>query len=208
MNIPKTYFQNTSAARYKEYLKLLPKVESENTQLFVMLALTFGALIFFGIFAINPTITTIVQLRKELEENKQVDGQLRTKIANLSALHQQYSDMEPELFYVYDALPQDPKAPLLSAQIAALGQKNGIKLTSYRVAQVQIANSTTKKPMQKDASFIFLLQATGTYEAMMAFTKDLGSMNRIVTLESLSIAKNAKSNTLTLTLRGRQYFKP
>lgn len=196
-----------SADKYREYLKLLPTVETENTQLFITLALTFGALIFFGVFAINPTITTIVQLQKELDENKQVESQLRTKISNLSSLHQQYTQIEPELFYIFDAIPKDPQAPLLSAQIASVMQKNAISLIAYRVAQVELTDGTNKK-LQKNASFIFTLQATGTYDKMLQFTKELGTMNRIVTIESMSIARDEKNDNLVLTLRGRQYYKP
>lgn len=205
MKLPRTYFENLSAAKYREYLKLLPNIEQENTRLFVTLALTFGALSFFGIFAINPTLTTITQLQKELEENIKVEKQLQTKIDNLSALHQQYSQIEPDLVYVYNALPKDPQAPLLSAQIAALIEKNRLSLLSYRVAQVQLV-TTTKKP-HSNASYIFLLQATGNYDKMIDFSEDLAKLSRIVTIESMSMARDSKTNDLVLTLRARQYYK-
>lgn len=206
MKLPQTYFQNLSAAKYREYLKLLPGIEHENTRLFITLALTFGALIFFGIFAINPTISTIAELRKELDDNLQVESQLQTKIENLSALHQQYVQLESDLHYVTAAIPQSAEAPLLSAQIAALIQKYGLSLVSYRVAEVQLAN--TAQNTTKTTSFIFNLQAEGSYDKMMGFANALANMNRIVTIESMSISRDQKTNDLVLSLRGRQYFKP
>lgn len=205
MRLPKSYFENLSAAKYREYLKLLPSIEKENTRVFVTLALTFGALIFFGIFAINPTLTTIAELQKELEDNIAVEQQLRTKIENLSALQQQYIEIERDLPYLYNAVPKTAQAPLLSAQVSSLADKNNLTMTSYRVAEVQLVSTNIQTA--KNPSFIFTIQAEGTYEDMITFSTALSQLERIVTVESMSIGRDSKTNNLLLTLRGRQYFK-
>lgn len=205
MRLPKSYFENLSAAKYREYLKLLPSIEKENTRIFVTLALTFGALIFFGIFAINPTLTTIAELQKELEDNIAVEQQLRTKLENLSSLQSQFTQIEPDLKYLYSAVPKTAEAPLLSAQISALAQKQRLNVTSYRVAEVQLLSQNVTSA--KTTSFIFTIQAEGTYEDMIAFSSSLAQLDRIVTVESMSIGRDTKTNNLLLTLRGRQYFK-
>lgn len=206
MKLPKPTNEQLTPARYREYLKLLPPQEKENITLFIYLALTFGAFAFFGLFAINPTITTILKLQKELEENKQVSKQLQTKTQNMSNLHQQFSEIEPDLRYVYDAIPKTAEAPLLSAQIAALLKKHNLSIESYRVAQVQIMND--KKAASKQVSYIFTLQATGNYEQMLTFSNELAKLSRIVTIESMSIGRDVRENNLVLTIRGRQYFLP
>lgn len=170
-----------------------------------MLALTFGALSFFGVFAINPTLSTIFELQKELKENEDVAQQLETKINNLSLLQSQFNIIEPELKYVYEAIPKSANVPLLSAQIKAIANANRITITSYRVAEVQLASS---QKSSKTLSYIFNLQAEGNYRDMINFSTAVSRLNRIVTIESMSIGKNTKSNELVLTLRGRQYFKP
>lgn len=205
MRLPKSYFENLSAAKYREYLKLLPSIEKENTRIFVTLALTFGALIFFGIFAINPTLTTIAELQKELEDNIAVEQQLRTKLENLSSLQSQFTQIEPDLSYLYSAVPKTAEAPLLSAQIAALAQKQNLNVTAYRVAEVQLVSQNLAPT--KTTSFIFTIQAEGTYENMITFSSSLAQLERVVTVESMSIGRDTKTNNLLLTLRGRQYFK-
>lgn len=206
MKLPKSYFENLSAAKYREYLKLLPSMEKENVGLFVTLALTFGALTFFGIFAINPTITTIFELQKELEENQSVEQQLSTKISNLSQLQQQYSALGSDLPLVLDAIPVSANAPLLSAQIAALAKQDRVTITTYRVAEVQLASTRPQKG--NTLSYVFVLQAEGNYQDMINFATSLSKINRIITVESMSIARDGRTNELALTLRGRQYFKP
>lgn len=205
MKLPKSYFENLSAAKYREYLKLLPSMEKENTTIFVTIALTLAALSFFGIFAINPTLTTIVELRKELADNQAVEQQLTTKINNLSSLQQQYNELEKDLPVIYEAIPKTANAPLLSAQLEALAQQNNVAISTFRVAEVQLASS---QPATKPLSYIFTLQAEGDYQNMIDFSASLSRLSRVVTVESMSIGRDSKTNDLTLTLRGRQYFKP
>lgn len=206
MKLPKSYFENLSATKYREYLKLLPNMEKENTRAFVTIGLTFIALSFFGIFAINPTLTTIAELQKQLEDSQMVDQQLTTKINNLSLLQQQYNLLEKDLPVVYAAIPKTAEAPLLSAQIEALAKKHSIVITTFRIAEVQLASN--KQKITKTSSFTFTLEAEGTYQNMIDFASDLATLNRIVTVESMSIGRDSKTNELMLSLRGRQYFKP
>jgi Tfp pilus assembly protein PilO len=204
MKLPKNYFENLSASKYRSYLKLLPNMHQETTYNFVALALTFAALSFFGIFAINPTLSTIFSLQKQLSDDTSVDRQLQTKINNLSSLEQQYNELGSNLTNIYNAVPQTPQAPLLSAQVAALTQKHNLTITSYRVTEVQMENNPKNQSVQ---SFVFLLQAEGNYNDMLAFSSELTTLTRIITVESIEIDKDSKDNNLLLTLRGRQYFK-
>lgn len=204
MKLPKNYFENLSATKYREYLKILPNVEHDHTHAFIMLALTFASLSFFGLFAINPTLSTIANLEKQVADNKQVDKELSAKIRNLSALQQEYNVMGADLINIYNAVPKNTEVPLLSAQIASLAKKHSLNLTTYRVAEVQLVSN---KPLKKTSSFIFTLQAQGDYNNMLAFSKELANISRLITVESMEIGRDQKTDNLVLTLRGRQYFK-
>ncbi|MGI8419305.1 MAG: type 4a pilus biogenesis protein PilO [Candidatus Levyibacteriota bacterium] len=204
MKLPKSYFENLSATKYREYLKVLPNMQQENTHLFVMLALTFIALSVFGIFAINPTLSTIADLEKQVADNKQVDQQLTTKLNNLSTLQQHYNQMGNDLTNIYNAVPQNANVPLLSAQVEALAKKHTLIISAYRVAEVQVASA---KKVTKTRSFIFTLQAQGNYNDMLKFSSELANISRVITVESMEIGRDSKTDDLVLTLRGRQYFK-
>lgn len=204
MKLPKNYFENLSATKYREYLKLLPNVEHDHTHLFIMLALTFFALSFFGIFAINPTLTTIADLKKQVADNKQADADLTTKLANLSNLQQQYNVMAEDLDRIYAAVPKTADVPLLSAQIEGLAKKHKLTVTNFRVGEVQLVST---KKTGKTNSYVFTMQATGNYNDMLAFSNELANITRLVTIESMEIGRDSKTNAIVLTIRARQYFK-
>lgn len=205
MKLPKSYFENLSATKYREYLKLLPDIQHDHTHLFVMLALTFMALSFFGVFAINPTLTTIANLKKQVADNQQAERELTTKLGHLSALQQEYNVMGADLTRIYAAVPKSADVPLLSAQIEGLANQHNLTLSTYRVAEVQLVSA---KKTGKTSSFIFTLQAQGNYNDMLAFSNQLANISRLITVESMQIGRDSKTNNIVLTLRGRQYFKP
>jgi Tfp pilus assembly protein PilO len=204
MKLPKNYFENLSASKYREYLKILPNMQQEHARSVVTLILTFAALSFFGIFAINPTLSTIADLKKQLSDDMQTDQQLQTKITNLSALQQQYDQMGPNLTNILSAVPQNADAPLLTAQIAALTQKHNLKITDYRVDEVELASLPTLTTSQ---SFVFTLEARGEYKDMVPFATELNNLSRIITVETMEVNRDSNTGNLTLTIRGREYFK-
>ena len=204
MKLPQNYFENLSATKYREYLKLLPNMQQTQMRNFVTLVLTFFALSFFGIFAINPTLATIVSLKKQVADNKAVDKQLTTKINNLSSLQQQYNQLGSVLTLIDNAVPQNANVPLVTAQVAALAKKHNLTLTTYRVSEVQLAR--TKNPT-KTQSFIFTLQAQGNYNDMIDFANEIATISRLITVETMEIGRDPKTGALVVTIRGRQYFK-
>jgi len=69
---------------------------------------------------------------------------------------------------------------------------------------VQLATDVNNNAVQ---TFVFNLQAEGSYNDMLNFTTELAAQSRIMTVESMEIGRDSQTNNLILTLRGRQYFK-
>jgi Tfp pilus assembly protein PilO len=205
MKLPSNYFDNLSASKYKQYLKLLPDMQKENTRLITTLILTFLALIFFGIFAINPTLTTIIELHKQLEDSQFTHEQLTTKINNLSILQQKYTLLQPELPVIENAIPREALATKITGQIHTLAKDHKLSVHNLRVSEVVL---TGKTPAPKGLSYVFNLEVTGNYENMISFVGDLTHFDRIVTIETIATSRDSRTEELVMSIRGRQYFKP
>lgn len=182
-------------------------MQKENSKAIVMLIFTFVALSILGLFAINPTLTTIIELQKQLEESESVHQQLKTKMNNLSNLQEQYTTLSDDLVYVYDAFPKNADAPKLVAQLYALAEEEDLQISSLTISPVLLSDQRQKQKVNTHNSFTFTLEAEGTYETLINFTKSITNFNRIVTIESIAVTKSQKSNTLIMTIQGREYFK-
>lgn len=200
----KKHFENISLKRYRSYLKLLPPIKNENTRIITTLILTFAAMTFFGAFAINPTLTTIVGLKKQLEDSQLVHNSLVEKNNNLSFLLNQYNTLSSELPVVFSAIPKSPSATEVVGKTQALAQDANISILSIRVSEIQL---TGRAPSPEGSSFVFFIDATGEYENLVNFTTSITRLDRIITLESVSLVKDASTDNLVMSIRARSYFK-
>lgn len=207
IRLPKNFFANLSLVQYREYLKLLPKLKDEKAIAYTWLAFTLAALSFFGIFAINPTLSTIAELNKKLDDMQFVYQKYITKAKNLSILQDAYRSLSLDLPVVADAMPQKPEVPKLVAQMNTLLSRSNLQATSLKTMGVEI--TPERQLSNNDASsFAFTLQASGAYDDILSFVQSATHADRLITIETISISKDAKKNVLFLDLRGRGYFKP
>ena len=204
MKLPRNYFENLSTSKYRAYLKLLPDMKKDSTRVATMLIFTFIGSSLLGIFAIDPTLSTIIQLHKQLEDSKFVQQQLTTKINNLSTLQQQHDLLTDDLPVVFDAIPKNSSVPTLVGQIERLAKEKNISITYLRVGKVQL--NKIEQQDKNAPSFIFSLGAEGSYDQMIDFATSLTRFNRIVTIEYISLIKDP-NGVLILTIKGKEYFK-
>ncbi len=188
-----------------DYSKFFPNLEEERTQKFTTIILTVITLSLFGIFAINPTISTILKLRRELDDNNFVDKKLQEKINNLSSLQKKYIILQNDLPIIFAAVPKGPEVPLLVAQIQAIAKNNNIAIENFQSFEVEVP---TKSASRNYSSFSFALSAGGTYNDLYRFLTQLSNMQRVVAVELLSLSKKSISNSMELSIKGRAFFNP
>ncbi len=192
--------------RQSKYLELFPALKQEKTQKFTSIILTFMALSFFGIFAINPTISTIVRLRRELTDARFTETGLTQKISNLSSLGREYQQLENDIPYVLNAVPQDPQISLLVAQIQSVAQDSGVILEGVQTFEVEVL--TPKTAQKKYSSFSFSVTAEGGYNEVLRLIDLISTMQRVVSLDIIALNRKAdQSGTTQLSLKGTAYFK-
>lgn len=191
--IPKEYYKN-----------IQEKLKEKHTQAITMAILTFLTLALFGVFAINPTLSTITQLHRQLDDRKEVKQKMDEKIRNISILQERYIAIQQDIPAVEEALPQKPNAPYLLGQLNTVAQSNNTSLSQIQIDTVPL----TTPPDERVTTFSFTIKAEGTRENITNFIKELSSFNRIVVLSEISISQDLQVNPLTeVTLRGNSYFK-
>lgn len=189
-----------------KYFEMMPDFKEEKMQKFTTLVFTIIALSFFGLFAISPTLSTIANLNKQLADDKFVDMQLQTKINSLYALQQNYAAIQPDMPYVLSSFPKNPQAPTLVGQIQSLAKDSGIIITIFQTYEVQIPDPST--PKKNYYAFNFSIAANGTYDSVIKFVDSVVKMQRIISINTLSIARAGGEGGLQqLNFKGTAYFK-
>lgn len=219
-----------------KYYNLIPDIKEKKVQAFYSIILTLIAVSICIYFAINPTVTTIVQLNKQLEDSKAIEQKLSQKISNLQALQQQYNLIQQDLPLLNDAIPETPKVPPFQGQILAITQNTTITLSQLQTSQVDLlaksnpkpqteistpqaapqnlplSPQTTDPPIQPSAtvtpsSFSFSLGVEGQYNNLTNFLTTLVNFDRIATIDSLSLKAGAsKTDVWKATVSGKAYY--
>src|SRR3990172_232382 len=93
-------------SNYEKYYKdFIPYFKREKSQKYLTIILSVSAAIFFFIFAINPTLSTIAKLNKQISDSEMVEQKLSQKVNNLSSLSQEYEKIKPDLPVIMDTIP-------------------------------------------------------------------------------------------------------
>lgn len=195
-----------------KYLELLPRFKEKKTQKFTTLILTLAAFSFFGFFAISPTISTITQLQKELEDNRYVNSKLEEKIKNLTLLQQKHSILKADLENtLMAAIPVGPKVSYFTGQIQAISQNTNVVLSGLQINEVELTKTLFPGVLLDDdpnnySYFAFFIGASGSYNNIINFLSVLSSFDRIITFDNVSVSKGG-NDTFRVSVRGKTYFK-
>ena len=189
----------------RKYFPTLPYLNQERTQKFVSIVLTLLALSLFGFFAINPTISTILKLQKELSDSKFVYDQLETKIKNLSELRDEYASLQNDLPTIVDAIPITPNAHLLFAQIQTIAKESNIKIRRLQNFEIEVLKNS-KVPGKQYYSYSFSIAGDGSFKDISNFASILTNMQRIIDIGVFSITSQ-QSQSLGFNIQGTAFFK-
>lgn len=184
---------------------LLPRLQEERTKSFSGLALTLTTIAVFAFFAINPTLSTITDLQKQLSDSTFVNTQLQTKIDNLTTLQEAYNTMSPDLPTIMLAVPSSAQIPYFFGQLQALAVASGVNIAHIQSFPVQI--STTSINPNPYQSFSFNIDGTGTTNQIDSFLGKMSTLNRLITTDSLSINAADAAGMIRFSIKGTAFFK-
>lgn len=193
--------KNENFAKYSKIV--MPYLKNTQNQKYLTLFLTIGTSIFFILFAINPTISTIAKLKKEIADSKLLDQKMSEKINNLSNLNSAFPEIQSDISYITDAVPQKPDAPSLIGQVQQLAQESGVSIGNIVISPVNLTSSSLNA-----GSFNFTITIGGEFNDFSRFLEYLITMQRALTIDSVMINKaQADTRTVTATIKGSAYFK-
>lgn len=110
MNIKITFSnQPKTILKYRRYYhQAIPFLKSRHATAYTMVILSLFTISFFGFFAIRPTLRTIVELKKQIEDSRIVDEALQKKINSLIIAQEEYQLVKNLIPSINNALPSQP----------------------------------------------------------------------------------------------------
>lgn len=105
--------------------------------------------------------------------------------ASLDNLKEELAAIRSAFNIMLKQLPTDSEIPNLVQELHQAGSSNGLRLDSV-IPQLPVDDG----PIQR---LPYSISITGNYNQISQFTRDVGSLSRIITLESLKITQSAEN---------------
>jgi Tfp pilus assembly protein PilO len=161
----------------------------------------------FVVFALRPTILSIVNLKKTISESKKVLQQLETKVNFLQKASNQLETLRPVIPNINNSIPNNGAmySPITLA-IDELAYQVGVIVESESLGPTllysRILSPFTPNKNQKVVELSFSLRVSGGYSEVTDFLNMMMKMERIVLVDNVTIAKQAgaKNSTASVTM--------
>jgi len=186
--------------RYKDFFLNIVSLykQRKDLRVFLELILSLSTMIIFIVFALKPTVLTIVSLYKEINEKRGTLSSLNQKITDLQKANNIFDQSQNFIPNIDAAVFGNPEPDTVSKQFLGLASKNGVNLLGISIGQTIIAGKSTSvkgasdvKPLPESAeSMPVSMSVRGNYSNLLAFVRDLENLRIPVKVDSLSISSS------------------
>ena len=196
--------------RYQSYFLNIVNLYKRRRDLkaFLELILTLITISFFALFALKPTLLTIIELLREIEKKEETVNKMNTKIQNLQQAQTLYIQEETRIKLLETAVPDKPAPDLFVRQIEGLATSYPVNLLGITIGEVTLLGEEKEKrpkgelqPLPEGSKGIaFSISIAGSYQEMVNFLSALEDTRRPVIIDALNILSPQLEETQNLIL--------
>jgi len=195
---------STKYSRYYVYIK--PVITNKYVRSFAPYIFSLISLIIFIIFAIRPTVLTIIELQKSIQDNQEILTKLEEKSTNLTNGKRNLESLDPDLLIkINNKLPKNPSITNLIGSL----QSSAANIATVSALQVQpvtiYENTTDQNAPQNLEEIAFSFNSQGSYIQLITILENLAKSSRFLNLTSAVINKGSEGGT-SLSVTGKSYY--
>ncbi|MBP7700842.1 hypothetical protein KA111_02150 [Candidatus Woesebacteria bacterium] len=151
------------------------------------LFLTVGLVLFLAIFAIKPTVLTMSELIKEIENKQKLEKQLTQKIAALQTAQAEYLSIEAMLPMLDEAIPSSPEIIKSAKIIEKVAADNKVLIKSMSIFELpQNTGENIPFSQKSKQNLTFSLSISGDYISIRNFAETLRNSRKSYVIESVT----------------------
>ncbi len=196
--------QSQIYSRYFTYIKPLGKLPIIRT--YGSTIFTLVVMVVFILFAIRPTIETILILQKKLADSNLILEKINQKAHDVTAGKENYDHLNQTVkTKISTAIPNSAnlKTLIQNLEQAANAHEASISALQIQPLVLEVKNEAlVGKP--SDISFTFNVE--GTFASLIALLQDLKTSSRLISIESLSLSKLSEGSGLIMSISGKAFY--
>jgi len=195
-------------SRYYTYIK--PVLKNKFVKTYSSIVFSIITITIFSLYAIRPTVSTIVSLQKSINEQQDILDKLIKKRQDLAEGRKNYQSIDDEIHdRLLNLVPDYTSLPNLMRDITSVTQINQASLSALQIEPLDLdgpPDQLNNKAAIKEIPFSMSLQ--GSYPLLSKVLDSFTKTNRIIDLISINFNKpaDASSNVINMTLSGKSYY--
>lgn len=164
------------------------------------------ALIIFTLFAIRPTVSTILNLQQNIENNKTILESLVNKARDLTLGKNNLESMDPELRKkIATAVPIEANVTGLIANLQSAVPAQ-VTISSLQIQPLTLVEFNDKEKVPSQLTEVdFSLNTEGPYPSLLTLLENLNRSPRVVNIASAALSREG-TGSANLSLTGKAYF--
>lgn len=156
----------------------------------IELFLSILAVVFFAIFAIRPTLLTMADLVKEIEDKQALNQQLQQKIAALGTAQTSYLALQQRLGVLDEAIPNSPMFVDSLKLLEKVASDNQLLISNMVVNEIPEEVTTEVDDTAKRITIPVSVTVTGEYSVIRSYIEDVLALRRTFIVDTIVFSKN------------------
>lgn len=191
-------------SRYFTYIKpltRLPIIKTYGPAIFSLLTISV-----FIVFAIRPTIETILILQKKLADSDKIVAQINKKTDNLSKGRENYQLLSQNIKNkIHVAIPDNIEIKSLSRVLEGSAKAHEASISALQIQPLILENKANEsKNTLGEIAFTFNIE--GSYSTLTSVLQDLKISSRLISIDKLNFNKATEGKNIIMSVNGKAYF--
>ncbi len=188
--------------RYFTYIK--PVIKLPFVKTYGTVILTLVTLLVFIVFAIKPTVETILILQKRLDNSKIVLEKLNKKSEDLSVARKNYQNLDPNIkLSIQKALPSSARLETIISSLEDIAKIHQATISALQFQPIILEKDSSTG---KTEEINFTYNAEGTYDNLVNMLQDFRKSQRLLSVKSLTFNKIEGKQTILMSIAGKGYY--
>jgi hypothetical protein len=196
-----------SYARYREFFLNISELYKKRADLraFLEIILSISTITIFLLFALKPTVITIIGLLQQIKEEQATLSALTQKVSDLQVAGGLLTQNQKFIPDIDTAVPTSPIPDVLSGQILGLAAKNSVDILGISVDQVTLVGpvagkgATGLKALPGNAKEMsFSVSVKGAYPNLVLFIKDFENLRITKIIDTLATTSSVTDKGLVI----------
>lgn len=197
-------------SRYKDFFLNVYGAYQKKTEakMFIEILLSVSISAIFVFFALRPTVLTILELVKTIQEKESTIKTLEQKIENINLARKIYDENSPAIALVTSAIPEIPEPEMLSRQVQGLAAQNSVELSSLAIENIPLSGAEeiktdkdlTNLPSGANPITFSLNIKSSNFPLISNILSQLENLRVPIKLDSFTITSAVTEETVNLIL--------